>query len=265
MASSLIKNASQIYFDSVLGMEDEGMVAMFEALVSSGLSGFLGCSSAIYEAALVEFFHNTSRHLDSVTTDPIVHIEIVQNPAPTESDSFSQRNRETFLNSPSPSTSADSRMLFTTDDFTLGDEPTAVLPQDLANEFAQLRAFVYQIALEHVQTRVHIERVKAEFFEKISILETLLLTRADNQDRAARVQTEIFQKEVKYEKPTLSKEFDDRLAVIRNYFLEFRAETQEQYTTLRDNLAELIAFFNRGRDEKRGKCVAVNVRIEKFE
>ncbi|KZV47827.1 hypothetical protein F511_39902 [Dorcoceras hygrometricum] len=49
-----------VYFDLVLGMEHEGMVAMFESLVPSGLSGFLGCSSAIYEAALVEFFHNAS-------------------------------------------------------------------------------------------------------------------------------------------------------------------------------------------------------------
>ncbi|KZV36301.1 hypothetical protein F511_22416 [Dorcoceras hygrometricum] len=60
MASSLINNGIQVYFDSVIGMEHEGMVAMFEALLASGLSGFLGCYSAIYEAALVEFFHNAS-------------------------------------------------------------------------------------------------------------------------------------------------------------------------------------------------------------
>ncbi|KZV30046.1 hypothetical protein F511_21202 [Dorcoceras hygrometricum] len=60
MASSLINNASQIYFDSVYGMDYEGMVQMFKSLESSGLRGFLGCSSAIYEAALVEFFQNSS-------------------------------------------------------------------------------------------------------------------------------------------------------------------------------------------------------------
>ncbi|KZV16031.1 hypothetical protein F511_26160 [Dorcoceras hygrometricum] len=60
MASSLISNTIQVYFDSVLEMDNEGMVAMFEALISSGLSGFLGCSSAIFETALVEFFHNAS-------------------------------------------------------------------------------------------------------------------------------------------------------------------------------------------------------------
>ncbi|KZV29081.1 hypothetical protein F511_30076 [Dorcoceras hygrometricum] len=60
MASALINNTIQVYFASVLGMEHEGMVSMFEALLAFGLSGFLGCSSAIYEAALVEFFQNAS-------------------------------------------------------------------------------------------------------------------------------------------------------------------------------------------------------------
>ncbi|KZV19827.1 splicing factor 3B subunit 1-like [Dorcoceras hygrometricum] len=49
-----------VYFDSILRMEHEGMVAMFEALLASRRMGFLGCSSAIHEAALVEFFHNAS-------------------------------------------------------------------------------------------------------------------------------------------------------------------------------------------------------------
>ncbi|KZV56948.1 mucin-2-like [Dorcoceras hygrometricum] len=70
MASSLTSNTIQVYFDSVLEMENEGMVAMFEALISSGLSGFLGCSSAIFETALVEFFHNASVR-DSVVVSTI--------------------------------------------------------------------------------------------------------------------------------------------------------------------------------------------------
>ncbi|KZV49946.1 hypothetical protein F511_40824 [Dorcoceras hygrometricum] len=58
MASSLISNTNQVYFASVLAMDNAGMVAMFEALVASGLNGFLGCLSDIYEAALVEFYQN---------------------------------------------------------------------------------------------------------------------------------------------------------------------------------------------------------------
>ncbi|KZV14816.1 hypothetical protein F511_40924 [Dorcoceras hygrometricum] len=58
MIASLIQNDIQVYLDSVLSMEDEGMVALFRALDSSGLRGFLGCSSAIYEADLVSFYQN---------------------------------------------------------------------------------------------------------------------------------------------------------------------------------------------------------------
>ncbi|KZV42972.1 hypothetical protein F511_42484 [Dorcoceras hygrometricum] len=46
-------------------------------------------------------------------------------PDPTTSESFSQRNPDTFFNSPSQRTSTDSRMLFTIDDIPLGIE-TAV-------------------------------------------------------------------------------------------------------------------------------------------
>ncbi|KZV54174.1 Seed imbibition 2 [Dorcoceras hygrometricum] len=60
MAATLINNTIQIYFESVYGMADEGMVQMFKALESSGLRGFLGCFFAIYEVALVEFFQNYS-------------------------------------------------------------------------------------------------------------------------------------------------------------------------------------------------------------
>ncbi|KZV22014.1 hypothetical protein F511_33223 [Dorcoceras hygrometricum] len=60
MAASMINNSIQVYFDSVFSMEDEGMVQMFKALESSGLRGFLGCSSAIYESTLVDLFHNAS-------------------------------------------------------------------------------------------------------------------------------------------------------------------------------------------------------------
>ncbi|KZV44619.1 hypothetical protein F511_33027 [Dorcoceras hygrometricum] len=42
------------------------MVQMFKALESSGLRGFLGCSSAIYEAALVDFYLTASVRYNKV-------------------------------------------------------------------------------------------------------------------------------------------------------------------------------------------------------
>ncbi|KZV38850.1 hypothetical protein F511_10119 [Dorcoceras hygrometricum] len=60
MASSLYSNAQHVDFDSVLGMDDPGMVSMFEALMASGLRGFLGCPAVVYEDALIDFFENAS-------------------------------------------------------------------------------------------------------------------------------------------------------------------------------------------------------------
>ncbi|KZV31921.1 dystroglycan-like [Dorcoceras hygrometricum] len=60
MASSLYSNAQHVDFDSVLAMDDPGMVSMFEALMASGLRGFLGCPAVVYEDALIDFFENAS-------------------------------------------------------------------------------------------------------------------------------------------------------------------------------------------------------------
>ncbi|KZV52038.1 hypothetical protein F511_43088 [Dorcoceras hygrometricum] len=60
MASSLYSNAQHVDFDSVLAMDDPGMVSMFKAIMASGLRGFLGCPAVVYEDALVDFFENAS-------------------------------------------------------------------------------------------------------------------------------------------------------------------------------------------------------------
>ncbi|KZV36048.1 hypothetical protein F511_32289 [Dorcoceras hygrometricum] len=60
MASSLFVNTVHVCFESVLAMDNAGMVAMFESLVSTRLKGFLGCPTVIHEAALLEFFQNGS-------------------------------------------------------------------------------------------------------------------------------------------------------------------------------------------------------------
>ncbi|KZV37769.1 dystroglycan-like [Dorcoceras hygrometricum] len=60
MASSLYSNAQHVDFESVLAMDDPGMVSMFEALMASGLRGYLGCPAVVYEDALVDFFENAS-------------------------------------------------------------------------------------------------------------------------------------------------------------------------------------------------------------
>ncbi|KZV17554.1 splicing factor, proline- and glutamine-rich-like [Dorcoceras hygrometricum] len=60
MASSLFINTVHVCFESVLAMDNAGMVVMFESLVDTGLKGFLGCPAVIHESALLEFFANGS-------------------------------------------------------------------------------------------------------------------------------------------------------------------------------------------------------------
>ncbi|KZV22062.1 hypothetical protein F511_38908 [Dorcoceras hygrometricum] len=60
MASSFYSNTQHIDFASVLAMNDPGMVSMFQALIASGLEGFLGCTAVVYKTALVDFFENAS-------------------------------------------------------------------------------------------------------------------------------------------------------------------------------------------------------------
>ncbi|KZV38717.1 receptor-like protein kinase [Dorcoceras hygrometricum] len=60
MSSSLFVNTFHVFFESVLTMDNVGMVAMFESLVATGLKGFLGYPAVIHEAALLEFFQNGS-------------------------------------------------------------------------------------------------------------------------------------------------------------------------------------------------------------
>ncbi|KZV33863.1 hypothetical protein F511_29850 [Dorcoceras hygrometricum] len=60
MASSFYSNSQHVDFDSILAMDDQGMVSMFQDLMASVLAGFLGCPAVIYEADLVDFFENAS-------------------------------------------------------------------------------------------------------------------------------------------------------------------------------------------------------------
>ncbi|KZV33243.1 dystroglycan-like [Dorcoceras hygrometricum] len=67
MASSFYINSQHVDFDSVLAMDDRGMMSMFQGLMASGPTGFLGCPAVIYEAALVDFFENASvREVDGL-------------------------------------------------------------------------------------------------------------------------------------------------------------------------------------------------------
>ncbi|KZV49319.1 hypothetical protein F511_38899 [Dorcoceras hygrometricum] len=65
--ASFTVNALQVNFESVLSMDNAGMVKMFKSLEESGLRVFLGASGSVLEGALTEFFANAT-----VITETIV-------------------------------------------------------------------------------------------------------------------------------------------------------------------------------------------------
>ncbi|KZV39147.1 227 kDa spindle- and centromere-associated protein [Dorcoceras hygrometricum] len=213
------------------------------------------------------------------STESIEYIRVTSPDAiPNFSRSSSSSSQSENLNYSKSSSSSDSPMHFTADDIleipssddVLPDEetsdvqislPTAGVPStEYTEAVAQLRATFYHISIEKVQTRFHLDELKATLFKNISSLETAFLTTSDNQDRVVLALTNVLRKEMQAQKYALSKELDamrkeiqDQKAAIMNDLLEFRVEAQENFQTLSAHLAELIAYINRVRDDKKGE------------
>ncbi|KZV32752.1 splicing factor 3B subunit 1-like [Dorcoceras hygrometricum] len=168
--------------------------------------------------------------------------------------------------------------------------PTTAAPAtDLTEQFAQLWDSISQLYIKQMRTQSSIGNLQNHLLSKIDDLEKASADARTQQDQElrgifksvrqevqvqkialsfevlefkkyVRAQSGIFtteladiRKEIKDQKAELSKEFDDRLAAIRNDVLEFRVETQEQLTTLCDTLAQIMAYINRGSDDKKGE------------
>ncbi|KZV40514.1 hypothetical protein F511_39973 [Dorcoceras hygrometricum] len=88
MASSFYSNTLHVDFESVLAMANPGMVSVFNALMASGLEGFLGCPAVIYEAALVDFFNNDSDRSQGFAVQISLLLENIPNLELGESSEF---------------------------------------------------------------------------------------------------------------------------------------------------------------------------------
>ncbi|KZV51826.1 hypothetical protein F511_11203 [Dorcoceras hygrometricum] len=219
---------------------------------------------------------------DSVFVDQAIQTGVDQCPDPIGSDLFSQQH-----------SSSDSSMHFTDDILQGADTvfeqilvpSTAAPATDINKQFAQLRDSISQLSIKQLKTRSSIGNLQNHLLSRIDELEKASANAHTQQDQdlrglfksilqevqiqktalsfevhefkqGVRAQSGIFSTDladIRKEVRDLSKEFDDKLAAIRNDLLEFRVETQEQYATLSANLAELIAFVTKGRDDKRGE------------
>ncbi|KZV30049.1 hypothetical protein F511_28140 [Dorcoceras hygrometricum] len=76
MASSLFVNTLHVDFESVLTMEHIGMVRMFKSLKDTGLRGFLGGTTYVFENAVIEFFAN-SKVIDGTIVSTVCNRKLV--------------------------------------------------------------------------------------------------------------------------------------------------------------------------------------------
>ncbi|KZV40486.1 hypothetical protein F511_23823 [Dorcoceras hygrometricum] len=137
-------------------------------------------------------------------------------------DSSNYSNPSSFSSSLTSSSysSSDSRMHFT-DDIPQIHMPTVAYPStDFIEATAQLRASIDQIHLEQVQTKERVEEFKSKLSQKIIKLELAFAQATSWQDLVYRAQIN---------------------------------DIQEGLNTLRAQLSEIIAYINRGRDDKRGE------------
>ncbi|KZV30245.1 hypothetical protein F511_38990 [Dorcoceras hygrometricum] len=171
-------------------------------------------------------------------------------------------------------------------------EPVTATATDINEKFAQLRTSISEISIKQLRKQSRIGDLQNAILSKIDTRKKAAAEVCIEQDQSFRgiikslrqgVQTDTaalsvemhefkkavhaqnafittdladLRKEVKDLKAELSKDFDDKLAVIRNDLLEFRVETRGQLASLGTNLAELIAFVTKGRDEKKGKLIS---------
>ncbi|KZV58754.1 hypothetical protein F511_24581 [Dorcoceras hygrometricum] len=345
MASSLVANALQVNFDSVLGIPDNnGMFKMFRALESTGLRGFLGCPSVLYEKELEQFFDTTlvkimkfsvsftasflncvdrsdlivDRDYDGATviqlnrifirrgpdsendnrqplkcqfpreigrsqvprrqqdlgiadpvvqvdtdlsTDPVfadqvVQMEKDQRPDPTESDNFSQRISDIALQSPGPSSSTDSHMLFTTADIPLNDKivvdqlvfPAPALPASvLAESLAQLQTYVSQLSIKQMRTTNSIGNLKNELLSKIDNIEKFAAEARTQQDHVFRDLIKSVKHEVQLQKTALSLKIIEfkkgvwaHSAIVSTYLADIRKEMHEQKAALSQKMDDKL-------------------------
>ncbi|KZV23541.1 patatin-like protein 2 [Dorcoceras hygrometricum] len=117
------------------------------------------------------------------------------------------------------------------------------------------RVFLDSIA-EHDETfRCLFKRSRQEAQNDNNAL-SLALKAVRNQNVILYTDLEATRKEVRDIKAALSKDFDDKLADIRNELLEFRVERQGQLSSLRLTLQNSLPFSLRAVMKKRGKVVA---------
>ncbi|KZV37067.1 hypothetical protein F511_19090 [Dorcoceras hygrometricum] len=276
MASSLISSSHHVDFESVFGFDD-AMVQMFETLITTGLKNFLGCPAVFYEAALTEFFTNGSvRDGLVVSTVNGVTVEI--------SEKVFAEAFELLIDGLTDLSDVPKNLASKTTTPTLSDVPADISPlfddlktylsqrmdtansdilsilhtvergvQDTLGQQNDYFRGLIQSARQDAQTQDNIQTLRFNEFcknilaQNASIFTGLADVRKEVQEINAKVDImatnlEIVKKDVEASKEALS-----------HQLLEFQAQAQANHNILHAPLSEIVAYINRGGDNKKGE------------
>ncbi|KZV50752.1 dystroglycan-like [Dorcoceras hygrometricum] len=239
MASAYYSNTVHIDFASVLAMENPGIVSVLNALMDSGLEGFLGCPTVIYESELIDFFNNGSvRDGLVVSTMNGVPVEFLK-----------QLFAETFelpvdgladLSDIPKDKIFDARSIVS-----LSGEPVS-----LSGRKGQMK-IEYRLLCDIMAKSIS---VKAGSFNALTLrsshkqLSTGIVTTVLDVVDIRRVVKETHQELI-----AKINSLDEQVAATRNDLLEFSAQAQQSLNVITTQLSELVAYINRGGDNKKGE------------
>ncbi|KZV28623.1 hypothetical protein F511_38454 [Dorcoceras hygrometricum] len=178
----------------------------------------------------------------------------------TSDSSSSSSSSQSDPISPHDSSSRHIPITFVDDTAQTSMPSASVTAPDYTEPFARLRTSVDNISHEQMQSRFHVEKLKADISKRILHLETALIAASESHDRAVLIQTDILRKEMKEQKAALSREMNDELkgvqdqqAALSHDLMDLRVKAQENFNTLTSQLSELFDYINRGGDAKKGE------------
>ncbi|KZV22131.1 hypothetical protein F511_37865 [Dorcoceras hygrometricum] len=225
MASSLISSSHHIDFDSVFGMGDAALVQMFESLIATGLKEFLGCPAVFYEAALTEFFTNGSVREDGMVVSTIrgTTVEISESFFATAFDLPTEGL--TDLSDVPKNLLFDARSLFS--ESKEQDRVLGALSRD-SNDQRNLLSLELQSSHKQLGTQI--------VTTGLDVVDVRRVVRESHQELNARINS-----------------LDEQVAATRNDLLKFSNQAQQTLNIITIQLSELVAYINRGGDNKKGE------------
>ncbi|KZV26526.1 protein tipD [Dorcoceras hygrometricum] len=215
------------------------LINLLEQLRQHRLKWTRPSTSKLFRGTDVQSGGVHSQFYPSVQSTSWPDIQIISSSSSYDSSTSSSSESSTSFSSRS---SIDSPMQFT-EDIPQTSLPTDVAPPtDYTESISQLQAFIDKIQFEQVQTRDDVDELKAALSSKITGLEMPFAHSSTHQERIFRAQIYDVRQEIQNQKASLSQDLN-----------AFRLETQEGLNTLIAQLSEIIAYINRGHDDKNGE------------